>query len=156
MKIGLNVLVAAGALMTIPAGCALLTPVPPVVAKAQEVSAAIEKVDELLVQLRDPATTQRSAGKEAEVLALTKLLEQLRADLQKASTVQAQQQAALKAAQDAAVTFGGPYGGLIAAGLGILGVLVQGLVNAKQAHQSARTANETAQLLAGRAPTGRE
>jgi hypothetical protein len=143
MKIGLSVLVAAGVLLTAPVGCALLQPTAPV--QAAEVSAALAQVDALLTELHDPATTQASPGKDAEIAAMTKTLERLRADLQSASTTQAQQQAALKAAQDAAVTFGGQYGGLIAAGLGILSVLLQGLANSRQAH-------ETAQALAGKLP----
>jgi hypothetical protein len=125
----------------------LLQPAAP--AQGPAVDAALSQVDALLAELREPATTQASPGREAEIAALTKTLEQLRADLQSATTTQAQQQAALRAAQDAAVTFGGQYGGLIAAGLGILAVLLQGLAHSRQAH-------ETAQVLAGRLPSANQ
>ena len=98
-----------------------------------------------------------SLDRETQVLALlTTALQQLNTSLQNAPSAQAQQQAAfnsgVQTAQTAAVAFGGPYGALIAAGIGILSVLVQGMANTSKAHQAAQAANQTAQALAGKLP----
>jgi hypothetical protein len=91
---------------------------------------------------------------------LTPAVQDLQTQLQNAPNVDAQKQAAfaegVKTAQAAAVTFGGQYGGLIAAGLGILSILVQGIANSKNAHATAQAAQQTAQqaqVLAGQMAT---
>jgi hypothetical protein len=161
MKKRLGIAVVAGLLLALPAGCALLQPLPvdaeALAARRREIDDRLDKVSELLEQAARevPATQKSDASRDEQEEALTLItgvLQQLRADLANAPTTEAQQQAALQAAQSAAVTFGGQYGGLIAAGLGILSVLVQGVMNTNKAHQSAKVANETAQVLAGRLP----
>jgi len=171
-----------GALLAILPGCALFQPpvaeVPQQAATSQaaQIGAALQTVSSLLEQLKAArqapaiaipatqaatpeiaATQNASADKEAQILSLlTASLQKLNTDIQNAPSAQAQQQAAfntgMQTAQSAAVTFGGQYGALIAAGIGILSVLVQGMVNSSKAHQAAQAANATAQTLAGRIP----
>jgi len=107
------------------------------------------------------ATSTDTVDKVAQVLAiLTPAVQQLNTNIQNAPTTQAQQQAAIntgiQTAQAAAVTFGGQYGTLIAAGIGIVSVLLQGMFNSSNAHKTAQQAQATSAAAVGaRAGSGR-
>lgn len=96
-----------------------------------------------------PAMAPTADSTTAIINLLTTQVQQLNSQIQNAPTVDAQKQAAfntgVQTAQAAAVTFGGQYGTLIAAGIGIVSVLLQGMFNANKAHQATVSAQDLAQ-----------